>query len=150
MDYNFSFKHFSELSTTELYKILQLRQDVFIIEQNCIYADLDNVDLNCYHLMMIKNSELICYCRIIAPGIKYKSSSIGRVIVRPKYRGNKLANSLMKESISCCRKAWKNFGISISAQAHLKDFYSSLGFKQQGEIYDEDGIPHLKMVLEIS
>jgi ElaA protein len=150
MDYNFSYKHFSELSTTELYKILKLRQDVFIVEQNCIYADLDDVDLNCFHLMMIKNSELIGYSRIIAPGIKYTSSSIGRVIIKPEFRGNKLAYSLMKESINCCNIDWKNFGISISAQFHLMNFYFSLGFIQHGEVYDEDGIPHIKMVLEIS
>jgi len=148
MDYNFSYKHFSELSTTELYKILKLRQDVFIVEQSCIYADLDDVDLNCFHLLMTKNSELIGYSRIIAPGVKYTRSSIGRVIIKPEFRGNKLAYSLMKKSINCCKIDWKYFGISISAQAHLKNFYFSLGFIQQGEVYDEDGIPHIKMVLE--
>jgi predicted GNAT family N-acyltransferase len=131
MDHNFCYKHFSELSTTELYKILKLRQDVFIVEQNCIYADLDDVDLNCFHLMMIKNSELIGYSRIIAPGIKYTSSSIGRVIIKPGFRGNKLAYSLMKESINCCNIDWKNFGMGNILK---QDFWEVWNGKKYREV----------------
>jgi len=148
MDYNFSFKHFSELSAAELYVVLQLRQNVFIIEQNCIYPDLDNVDLSCFHLMMTNDSDLIGYCRIIEPGIAYNTSSIGRVIIKTAFKGKKLGLQLMKEAILCCKNNWPDSGISISAQAHLKGFYSSLSFVEQGKIYDEDGIPHIKMELK--
>jgi ElaA protein len=149
MDNKFFFKHFSELTTFEMYKILQLRQDVFIIEQQCIYPDLDNVDLNCFHLVMKNENELIGYCRIIEPGIKYESSSIGRVIIKPEYRGKKLGIPLMTEAIKLCKLHWGKYDVSISAQAHLQKFYSSLGFICKGEIYNEDGIPHVKMQLAL-
>ena len=148
MNYNFHFKFFSELSTTELYCLLQLREEVFVIEQNCIYKDIDTIDINCFHLLMTKGSELIGYCRIIEPGTKFINSSIGRVIIKQTYRGRKLGLPLMKEAIMQCKKKWPNSGISISAQAHLTSFYSSLGFEVKGEIYDEDGIPHIKMEIE--
>lgn len=145
MNHTFLIKHFSELTSIELYQVLQLRQDVFIIEQNCIYPDIDSVDLTCYHLLMTNNMELIGYCRVIEPGVKYPASSIGRVVIKPFFRGNKLGYPLMNQAINYCLKKWTNSGISISAQAHLKEFYARLGFVKKGEIYDEDGIPHIKM-----
>ena len=139
-------KIFSQLSTKELYEILQLRAKVFVVEQNCPYQDIDNKDLDSYHVMGYKNQKLITYTRIVNPSISYPEISIGRVVVCPENRGLKLGVEVMKKSISYIETTLAKQPIRLSAQAHLKRFYSGLGFQHTGKEYLEDGIPHIEML----
>jgi ElaA protein len=141
-------KSFNELSPTELYKILRLRNEVFVVEQNCPYQDADNKDLKCHHLMLLKNDELMAYARLVPPGLSFPQMSIGRVVTSPKARGTGAGRILMNMAIEQCYKFFGAGSIQIGAQAYLVSFYGSLGFKEVGEIYDEDGIPHIDMIRE--
>ncbi|WP_317126606.1 GNAT family N-acetyltransferase [Chryseobacterium sp. G0186] len=143
----FFVKSFDELSTTELYKILKLRNEIFIIEQNCVYQDIDDKDLKCHHLICLVDGNLAGYTRIVPPGLTYEDASIGRVVIGSEYRGLGLGKQLMEHSIQGCKDFLKESTIRISAQLYLLKFYNSLGFKVVGEPYDEDGIPHIEMVL---
>jgi len=143
----FFVKSFEELSTTELYKILKLRSEIFIIEQNCVYQDIDDKDLKCHHLMCLVDGNLAGYTRIVPPGLTYEDASIGRVVIGSDYRGLGLGKQLMENSVKDCKEILKESTIRISAQLYLLKFYNSLGFKEVGEPYDEDGIPHIEMVL---
>lgn len=146
---NLSVFPFSSLSPKDLYELLQLRSDVFIIEQNCIYRDLDDKDYKCHHLLgrMEETGELIACSRIVPPGVSYKEPSIGRVATALKYRRHKLGRTLMQRSIDEVKLLYPNQSIRISAQFYLIDFYASFGFVVQGESYDEDGIEHIEMLL---
>lgn len=146
MDINWICKPFSELSLTELYLILQLRNEVFIVEQNCPYQDCDGVDLQSYHFMGWQQNKLIAYTRLIPEGISYKEISIGRVVTSPLVRGNKLGKELMVKSIEKLYELFENQPIKIGAQFYLKNFYENLGFAQCSDIYLEDGIEHIKML----
>lgn len=148
--YNFIFKPFSELSTLELYKALQLRQQIFVVEQNSVYIDLDNYDINRHHILGYDaNDELVMYCRIIEPGGKYAdASSIGRVVLKKELRGNGAANELVKEAIKNTFTIYPDYNIKISAQAHLEKFYNRFGFIKTTEPYIEDNIPHVEMILK--
>ena len=139
-------KKFDELSIHELYAILQLRNEVFIIEQNCIYPDLDNKDQSSWHLMCLNHDKLIAYTRILPPGISYPHPSIGRVVTAATVRKSGLGRELMLRSIDSCEKLFGILPISLGAQLYLKTFYESLGFKIAGEVYLEDGIEHIKMI----
>jgi len=139
-------KSFQELSTSELYSILQLRVNVFIVEQSCPYPELDGYDADTLHLEYIENDELLAYARILPPGIKYDRASIGRVIVNGKARGKGLAKQLMERSIANIEQRWPGEEIQLQAQTYLKEFYASFGFKEVSPEYDEDGIPHVDMV----
>lgn len=139
---------FDELQGRQLYQILQLRAEVFVIEQDCIYQDMDDNDQQASHLAGYRNDELICYARLLPPGLKYTGASIGRVITRQSVRGEGLGMVLMQQAISHCQQHWPGKGISISAQQHLEKFYQSLGFSTQSDPYDEDGIPHIEMLLQ--
>jgi ElaA protein len=139
-------KSFNELSPTELYKILRLRNEVFVVEQNCPYQDADNKDLKCHHLMLLKNDELMAYARLVPPGLSFPQMSIGRVVTSPKARGTGAGRILMNTAIEQCHHFFGEGSIQIGAQAYLLKFYGSLGFKEIGEIYDEDGIPHIDMI----
>lgn len=141
-------RKFDELQIRQLYQILQLRAEVFVIEQDCIYQDMDDNDQQAHHLTAYRNNALICYTRLLPPGLKYTGASIGRVITRQNVRGEGLGRLLMQRSIDYCHETWPGQSVSISAQQHLEQFYGSLGFSTQSEPYDEDGIPHLKMLLE--
>lgn len=143
-----STKHFSELTAVELYEILQLRSDVFVIEQQCIYRDLDDKDQTCYHLLgrIEDTGELAAYSRIVPPAVSYEEPSIGRVLTALKYRKNNFGRELMQKSIEETQKRYSNQPIRIGAQTYLTKFYTSLGFVQQGKPYDEDGIEHIEMV----
>jgi ElaA protein len=148
---HFTTTHFSDLSLIELYRILQLRQEVFILEQICPYLDCDNKDLNSFHVLGKDDFGIIhAYCRILDAGVSYKEySSIGRVVTSSEYRksgeGRNLMNYALKETIRIYPK--KN--IKISAQCYISHFYESLGFVKVGEEYLEDDIPHIAMIYEV-
>ncbi len=139
-------KPFAELTPSELYSILQLRNEVFIVEQNCPYQDMDNKDLKSWHLMGIEEYKLKAYSRLLAPGISYSESSIGRIVSSPSARKTGMGKKLMEESIKQIKNLFKTDTIRIGAQLYLKSFYESFGFVQDGEIYLEDNIPHIIML----
>lgn len=143
-------KHFSELSTEELYQILRLRSEVFVVEQNCVFLDMDNKDLVCDHVMGWREDELLGYSRIVPPGISYVESSIGRIVSSPAARGLGVGRELMLQSIQTLYRLHGKRDIRIGAQYYLKGFYESFGFVQTGEIYPEDGINHIEMLLSIN
>lgn len=141
-------KSFQELSTEELYTYLQLRVNVFIVEQSCPYPEIDGYDLDSYHLAYIEDNELLSYARILPAGIKYDRISIGRVIVNKNARGRGLAKQLMEQAISFSHKKWPSGDVQLQAQTYLRSFYGSFGFEEISEEYDEDGIPHVDMLLK--
>lgn len=142
----FNIKSFNELTTMELYNILRLRNEVFVIEQNCIYQDCDNKDMNGYHLYLEEDNDVIAYLRILNKGMSYDQLSIGRVLVKKNYRKAGLARILMTEAINYIEHTLKAKEIKISAQCYLINFYKSLGFKEISKEYLEDGIPHVEMI----
>jgi ElaA protein len=141
------FKKFDDLSAAELYAILKLRNEVFVVEQNCVYQDTDDKDQHSYHLAGWNGKDLVAYTRIIPPGIAYSQVSIGRVVTSPKYRKTGIGRILMQESISKVFSQFNCSEIKIGAQVYLTKFYQSLGFVQSGPEYLEDGIPHIEMTL---
>lgn len=143
-------KPFDELTPQLLYSAIKLRQDVFIIEQDCIYDDLDNLDQKCDHLFMIIDGKTAGYSRIVPPGIKFKESSIGRIIIATDFRSQKLGYTLVKKSITETLKLYPGNDIRIEAQAHLENFYNNLDFHTTSKSYDVDGIPHIQMLLKLS
>ena len=139
-------KKFSELSTEEIYKILKLRSEVFVVEQNCIYQDIDEKDKKATHLFIEKNNEIIAYTRIFKKGDYYEENpSIGRVVVSKKERGKNLGKEIMLNSIEFIKKELEGRKIELSAQKYLDKFYKDLDFYSEGEDYLEDGIPHQRM-----
>lgn len=147
MQLNWIFKKFDELSTAELYAIIQLRNEVFVVEQNCVYQDADHKDQLSHHLCGWDGEKLVAYTRIISPGISYTEASIGRVVTSPAYRGIGAGRQLMQESISLTLSQFNCSQIKIGAQVYLTKFYQSLGFIQSSAQYLEDGIPHIEMLL---
>ncbi len=139
-------KKFNQLTTNELYNLLQLRSEVFVVEQNCVYQDIDGKDKKALHVLGFKDKELVAYTRIFKPGDYFKEASIGRVVVRNNERGIGLAYNIMKSSIEAIQEHYKETMIKVSAQTYLREFYNNLGFKQLGEEYLEDGIPHIAMI----
>jgi ElaA protein len=146
---NWVCKSFRELTTEELYIILRLRSEVFVVEQNCVFLDLDNKDFYCDHLMGWKENMLLGYSRIVPPGISYEESSIGRIVSSPAGRGMGVGRELMQQGIQTLYRIHGKRDIRIGAQYYLKEFYESYGFVQTGEIYPEDGINHIEMLLSI-
>ena len=143
---NIVIKKFSELSTDEIYNILKLRSEVFVVEQNCVYQDIDDKDQKATHLFIEKNNEIIAYTRIFKKGDYYKENpSIGRVVVSKKERGKELGKRIMRESILYIKNNYNNKSIELSAQKYLDKFYRELDFYAEGEDYLEDGIPHQRM-----
>lgn len=149
MSLDWKCKTFDELTPHELYAILQLRSEVFVVEQDCVYQDMDGKDQHCYHLCGWDNGLLMVYTRLVPAGISYDEPSIGRVVSSPKTRGTGAGRELMKRSISQLHELWGVQPIRIGAQAYLKKFYESLGFQQTSDIYMEDGIPHMEMLFPI-
>lgn len=139
-------KAFEELTVQELYGLLRLREQVFIIEQNCIYPDLDNKDQKALHVLGKLNGQIIAYSRLFKSGDYFDTASIGRVVNDSSVRGQKVGYQLMQESIKNIKDKFGETTITISAQAYLLKFYQSLGFEVQGEGYLEDGIPHNRMI----
>ncbi|MFC4263517.1 GNAT family N-acetyltransferase [Ferruginibacter yonginensis] len=138
-------KHFNELTAQEIYSILQIRSAVFVVEQNCVYQDVDDKDTNAYHLFAIINQEIVAYARLLAPGISYTEASIGRVLTAPKHRQYGYGKILMQHAITRTQQLFNVESIKIGAQFYLLQFYNSLGFVQTSDLYDEDGIDHIEM-----
>lgn len=142
-------KPFDELGIHELYGILKLRSEVFVVEQTCIYNDLDDLDQQAWHLILKKDNRMAGTARILPGGTRFPQVSIGRVVVSPHFRRQNLGRLVMQEAM---KFAFNHFGateIKISAQLYLERFYEDLGFKRITEIYDEDGIPHIGMLVKI-
>jgi len=139
-------KSFDELSITELYDLLQLRSDVFVVEQDCVYQDLDGKDKKAQHVLGIKNNRVVAYTRIFKPGDYFKEASIGRVVVANTERQHKYGYDIMNASIKAIETNYKTSTIKLSAQTYLKKFYNNLGFVEFGEGYLEDDIPHIAML----
>ena len=139
-------KTFEQLTTNELYGLLQLRSEVFIVEQDCVYQDIDGKDQNALHVLGFKDKNLVAYARIFKPGSYFKEASIGRVLVKENERLFKYGYDIMKVSIEAVDFHFKETTVKVSAKTYLKGFYNNLGFKQVSEEYLEDGIPHIAMV----
>ena len=140
-------KKFEDLSTHELYSLLQVRVAVFVVEQMCPYPEVDGHDLASYHLYGTQNGEIIAYCRILPRGTVYQEASIGRVLVNQKFRGQGLAGQLMTRTLRFMEEELLEKTIKIQAQDYLREFYSSFGFQPISEVYLEDNIPHVDMIL---
>ncbi|WP_432222649.1 GNAT family N-acetyltransferase [Flavobacterium sp. TMP13] len=140
-------KSFQELTVSELYDTLQLRSEVFVVEQNCVYLDLDGKDKKALHLIGVCDSEIVAHARLFDAKISFENASIGRVVVSPKYRHRKWGHALMQQAIDGIRLHYNKTAITIGAQLYLKKFYESHGFIQTSEMYLEDDIPHIEMQL---
>ncbi|WP_226660755.1 GNAT family N-acetyltransferase [Microbulbifer aggregans] len=147
----FRWSTFNQLSPTELYEILRVRQEVFVVEQDCAYQDVDGKDQRAWHLACwddtAESPTLLAYLRVVHPGEKYPEPSIGRVLTSKAARGTGLGKELMRTAIERTRREYPQAPIRISAQLYLNKFYTDLGFEPVSEPYDEDGIPHIEMVL---
>lgn len=141
-------KSFEQLSTAELFNFLELRQNVFVVEQECPYPDIDAKDLNAWHLIGQLDNKVIAYARLLAPGVSYPEASIGRIVISQSARGLKLGRILVEQALHGIQRLFPNQSIQIGAQERLHDFYVSYGFKQVSEMYLEDGIPHIDMILK--
>lgn len=138
---------FDELLLRELYQILKLRSEIFVVEQNCVYNDLDGNDELAFHLLAVEKGKVIGYARILPAGTRFETTSIGRLVVDVKYRRKGWAREIMNKASTWAFDRWKINRIDISAQKYLKAFYLSLGYKIISDEYLEDGIPHFKMRL---
>jgi ElaA protein len=132
---------FTELTVAELYAIIALRERVFVVEQACVYLDADGLDPQCRHLWAEDGGAIVAYARIVPPGERFSHVAIGRVIIAPEARGRGLARELMTRALGLTVGT-----VELAAQAHLEPFYASLGFSRTGEVYVEDGIPHVDML----
>ncbi len=141
-------KTFQELTIQELYDSLQLRSEIFVVEQDCVYQDLDGKDQKSLHVLGFKNNKIIAYTRIFKPGDYFEEASIGRVVVKKNERQYKYGYDIMKASIEAIKNHFNETKIKISAQIYLKQFYNNLGFKEIGDLYLEDDIPHITMTRE--
>lgn len=143
---DWSLKRFNELSALEMYEILKLRSEVFVVEQNCVFLDMDDRDLFAHHLQGRINGQLAAVVRILPPGLAYEEPSIGRVVSSPLFRRKGVGIELMKKAIEETISLYGEVAIKIGAQLYLKKFYESFGFVQCSETYLEDDIPHIKMI----
>ena len=148
MNLTHQIKLFGQLSVNELYDLLRMRSEVFVVEQNCVFLDQDNKDQQCYHLLLYADGKLAAYSRLVPAGVSYPEISIGRVITSPAARGTGLGRKIMELAIQSCHELFGPVPIRIGAQTYALAFYQSLGFVSEGEVYDEDGIEHIEMVLE--
>ena len=145
---SFVSKNFQALTTEELYIILALRAEVFVVEQNCPYQDVDGKDLLSIHVLGYIKNQLVAYARVLEQGVSYQEyASIGRIVTSRSIRGKKFGHDLVNFSIKVCQKNFSGQPIKISAQAHLEMFYNKHKFKATGEAYLEDDIPHIGMIL---
>ncbi len=144
---NWQLKKFEELTPYELYEILWLRNEVFVVEQNCVFQDADMKDQQSWHLLgRGDDNQLMAYSRILPPGLAYIQPSIGRVVTNPAARKEGAGRELMKTALEYCNKLFGMQDIKIGAQLYLLKFYSSLGFERTGDVYLEDGIEHIEMI----
>lgn len=139
----------SDFNPEHLYEVVKLRQDIFIIEQNCIYDDIDGLDYESIHLLLFSgNDTLIGYLRIVPPGIKFDEVSLGRIAIRKSYRGKGLGKKLIEKGLEFAKERGET-SVKIEAQAHLEKLYTGLGFKKVSKIYSVDGIPHIQMIMQV-
>ena len=136
---------FPELDTHRLYAVLRLRQQVFVVEQQCAYLDTDSLDPKAHHMLCERDGQLMAYQRCMEPGLVYPESALGRIVVDPAMRGRRLGRELVQRGIAFNLSRWPGCAIRINAQAHLQPFYAELGFIAEGEQYLEDNIPHRQM-----
>jgi ElaA protein len=148
MEILWKIKKFTDLSTNELYDILRLRSEIFVVEQNCVYLDLDGKDKLALHLYGEYKEKIVAYSRLFEPGISFENASIGRVVVDANYRNKKWGHELMQEAIANIQLHFRESKITIGAQLYLKKFYESHGFVQTSDMYLEDDIPHIEMKKE--
>ena len=141
-------KQFNQLSLDELYGIVQLRLEVFVVEQNCPYQDLDGKDQSAYHLFLKDNDVIVAALRVLPENVAYDETAIGRLIVKEVYRGQKIAKAMMEKAIELITDDLGKDKIRLSGQAYLTDFYIGLGFKKVSEEYLEDGIKHYEFLYE--
>lgn len=141
-------KPFDALTTKELYAILYERTNVFVVEQNCPYLEVDGKDEASYHLFKEEDGVIVAYLRILPPGVSYEQASLGRVLVKQTYRGQGIAQQLVQKGIDFVHTSLGEKTIKIQAQAYLRDFYGSFGFEAISDVYLEDDIPHIDMLLE--
>ena len=147
---NWTVKSFEELSLSEFHDIIQLRLEIFVVEQDCPYQDLDGKDKVALHLFgATTEGKIIAYTRLFGPGDYYKEAAIGRVVVHKDYRKDGIGFELMKRSIDQVESHYRTNTIKIGAQRYLRKFYESLGFVSTGDFYMEDGIPHMYMIKNI-
>jgi ElaA protein len=139
-------KDFHLLSPLEVYHILQLRSEVFVVEQKCIFLDADNKDPDCAHVMIVMDDKLVATARLVPPGLSYPEMSIGRVVTHPSARRTGVGKILMDKSLKYLYKKFGAAPVKIGAQFYLRNFYGGFGFVQSSEIYDEDGIDHIEMI----
>lgn len=139
---------FDALSGRDVHDLLALRQQIFVVEQACLYVDADGLDPGAHHLLVrdARRGELIAALRVLGPGARFAERSIGRVVVRASARGTGLGRALMHEALRCIEASAGRVAIRLAAQAHLEGFYGSLGFVRDSEVFDEDGIPHIEML----
>ena len=146
MELTFVIKSFEQLTPDEVYAILRLRNEVFVVEQNCVFQDADNKDQFCFHLQLYKQKELIAYARLVPAGVTFTEISIGRIITSPEVRGTGMGKILMQHALEQSYNLFGDEPIRIGAQLYAIGFYESFGFEAAGRIYDEDGIDHIEMV----
>lgn len=144
LDWNM--KNFQELTNDELYSIMKARVDVFVVEQECPYEELDNYDQEASHCFLKIDGRIAAYVRILPKNTKYEEVSIGRVLVVKNFRGNGYAKLIMKKAMNYAENQWQENKIKIQAQKYLHTFYSSLGFNQVSDVYLDDNIPHIDMI----
>jgi len=142
-------KAFDELSNIELYNVLKLRTEVFVVEQDCVYNDIDGMDPQGLHVLAKVNGKIIGYTRLLKAGTRFETASVGRMVVDKDYRFKGYARLIMEHSIEYIHQSWTESIIHISAQQYLKGFYGSIGFKIVTEPYLEDGIPHVGMDIDV-
>lgn len=143
---NWELKKFEELKVEEIYKILEIRNEVFIVEQQCVYQDCDGKDESAYHLYLKDNNKIIAYLRILKKGVSFDEISIGRVLVHKNYRGKGISREMMLKAINFIELNLNEKEIKIQAQSYLVNFYGSLGFREVSNEYLEDNIPHIDML----
>lgn len=137
---------FDDLTPDQLYDILQLRTEVFVVEQKCLYQDMDDQDRHAVHVLGILDDQLLCYSRLLVPGSQYPEPAMGRVITALSVRRQGYGKILLEESLSYCQNLWPDIGVRISAQQHLESFYQAFDFIKVSKPYLEDGIPHIEML----
>jgi len=141
---------FDSLSPHQLYKLLQLRNEVFVVEQNCVFQDADDKDQESHHLMGMLNEQLVAYTRLLPPGVSYEEASIGRVVTAPVVRKSGAGKLLMDRSITELYRLFGEVPIRIGAQLYLERFYNGFGFEKCSDIYLEDGIEHILMIKNVN
>ena len=139
------FAPFAKLTPRHVHDLYRLRVQVFVVEQNCVFQDVDGVDPECWHLLGYSGGDLVAYARLVPAGVKFEEPSIGRVITAPSIRRKGMGRVLMAEAMKRAQQLWPGQPIRIGAQAHLERFYNEFGFTKSSDPYDEDGILHIEM-----